>query len=246
MIRTRSVVCGAAFAALLFGFGCGGGGGGGSSESNPEGTFTMDLVPFDGSKVERFDVELDVDGGFVDGNYARLIDFNNQYAETDLIDGVASNGFIDGTADFSKTVGVQIDFTATFNGGEWTGEYTVREGSKILEQGDLVIDKTGSSSKNVEGEWSGTFDFNGDGFVDPWTMNIAQKGNRFVGVGMVALDPVEVAGSVVGRDVVFEMTLDIDSGVWNCFGRVDSSADDIEGTVVQDGSFNGTMVGEKD
>lgn len=224
-------------------FGCGGSGGGSSESSNPEGTFIMQMDPVDGTTLNSFDAEFNVNAGVIVGNYARVVYTGGFWDETVNVDGIASTGFIEGTADF---VDYWIEFQADYAGGEWSGTYEVWEsGPTLLESGNLIIDRTGSGTPDIAATWGGTFTFPIDGtLVEDWDVVLSQKGNFLGGSGLVEGVIVNVTGSIVGRSVVWEAQ-EIADGLdfWRCRGAVDSEADDMSGTVVKSGVLSGTMAG---
>jgi hypothetical protein len=234
------------FSAVLFLFvlaglqiGCGGSGS--SSETNPDGTFSMDMIPTADAASGSFFVELDVSGGNIQEGFAQLVFPDYEFVTTTKVFGIASTGFMEGTADFGKA---QLDFFAEYSLGQWSGTYTLRDGLTILEEGDLSIDRTGSGTQNVAAVWTGVFDY-GKG-IDNFDMEIAQKGNFLDATGTIDGVPFTGGGSIVGRSLSLELDVPLDGVTINLLALTSSNGNTMEGDGLVDGSIPFTLTGERE
>jgi hypothetical protein len=237
-MKRRTPIFSLFFVLILALAGCGGGGIG--SQNDPSGTFLMELVPdTDAEKDLRLDLELDVVDGNIKSGFARLSNANFDFENTTDVFGNASEGFIEGTADFGD---LQVDFLAEFHIGGWEGSFVLRDGLKILGEGSLNIDRTGSSTRNVVGVWNGVMDF-GKG-TEPFTFEFFQKGNFISIEGDIDGVPVEGGGSIVGRSLFFELVPD--SFIMRASATVNSAETEMEGEGLADDVDPFTFTAERE
>lgn len=221
-------LCAALFLAVLLVVGCGGTGD--TDANNPNGTFSFGLSPnADGELGHAMAIEIDAEGGEIIGGFAHFVETGLVAFYTDKVSGTASEGSINATCDFGP---YDVEINAVYSGLGWHGTYQVFEGKKVIEEGDLTIDRTGSATPNISGFWEGTVSVDGDLTFE---MGIDQKGN-FLNVEAEIDGAFYVGGgTVVGKSVSIAMDLD-GSDIW-LYGKVNSGVTNFNGDGVGKGSF---------
>lgn len=207
--------------AVLFMAGCGGTGD--NDASNPEGAFVLGMNPdSDGIGGGSIALEIEVEKGEISFGFCRYTDTHFFPYTTYDVEGTASTGSIEATADFGDYV---VEIVAVYSGIGWHGSYKLYLENKLVEEGALTITKS-SATRNVIGFWEGTLQFSkGDIEVD---MEMDQKGNQVIMQGTIDGSPVSGVGSIVGKSLSLEISF-VDSDFMTILGNVNGDQDRISG-----------------
>lgn len=216
--------------------GCGGSGE--FDDANPDGAFNMSLSPSaDGFSSKHLAVEIDSEKGVITSGYARYLQENLTAVTSTSVEGTTDNGNFHAEIDFGS-FGIVVD--AQFTGIGWIGTYSLFDGSKLIETGDVNIDRA-SETASIQGIWEGELNFSGK--IVEISGEIEQKGNLMVfqgqigGVFHVTFD----IGSVVGNTMQCYAQPDIAG--YQFFGEINAAGTRIEGEGTNGNHF--TFVLEK-